>query len=334
MRKSINVIIFCGICILMAPISFCAALSNGSYAYNDTDYSYDTDFSSHDWVANEALDKLWGTNQTEWQWLKIRKALFLVGTEAPDNSAISMTLDGQIINGFGDTTHHHVYFNEHGTFYDDSAALRAKSMGDLADVAIDEGKFDAAAYYLGAMTHYIADMSVFAHVAENNVPPHLVYFDEYHSTYEGYIKTRTNEHSDQEEFFKISSFTIGSKKPYNACLDVAWDTYKDPTPSSATTRDAKWFHDNFFSTWKQTYATRADDTAAHQSYYDRVEETLNTAIQGCIDAINYVAGSDSTTSGNGGTIDEVIGGFDIFIIIAVSSFSISIIYLKVRKKQR
>jgi hypothetical protein len=342
MKNMKTLILTIGIFILISPITYCIAWNNGNsgsaYADNDVSYSYDDNFGTHDWIANAALDKLWANNQTKWQWLKARKTIYLVGTEAPDNSGVQMTLDGTLISGFGDTTYHHIYFNEDGTVIEEDAALRTKTNGDLADARIDEGKLEQAAFYLGAMTHYIADMSMYAHVAENNVPPYNINFDEHHSTVEGYVQTRTNEYNDQEDFFKFSIFTIGSKKPYNACLDLAWDTYKDPTPSAATTRDAKWMHDNFFTGWKQTYTTRADDTATHQLYYNRVEESLNLAIQACINAINYVAGSETTqTSGSDGTsgIDgETIGGFDVFLLMVISTIGIVAFFFNIRKKRR
>jgi hypothetical protein len=264
------------------------ALPNGSYAYNSSSYDYNNDFAGHDWVANASLTALMNDNKTRWQWLEDRKSIFLVGTEAPDNVGVSMTLDGKAITGFGDFSWHHIYFNQDVSIYsnEDDAALIAKSMGDLACVNLDEEKYDLAAFYLGAMTHYIADMAVFCHVADNYVPPYNVYFDKNHSQLEGYIKTRTDKADDMEEFFQVLPFTVGSKKPYDAAVDLAWDTYNDSTHNYA--HNAFWLCEKFFSPWKLTLAERSTDTQEHQEYYDRIEANLNNATQACAAAMKYV----------------------------------------------
>ncbi|MFX0187162.1 MAG: hypothetical protein ACFE8A_05445 [Candidatus Hodarchaeota archaeon] len=263
------------------------ALPNGSYADDSSSYDYNNDFAGHDWVANVSLTALLNDNATRWQWLNDRKLIYFVGTEAPDNSGVSMTLDGKSIIGFGDFSWHHIYIHQDGSVYEDDAALRAKSMGDLACVNLDEEKYDLAAFYLGAMTHYISDMAVFCHVAENYEPPYdTVNFDDNHTQLEGYIKTRTDEADDMEEFFKIFPFTIGSKKPYDAAVDLAWDTYNDSTHNYA--HNAFWLYENFFSNWNNTFADRSTDTLEHQEYYNRIEANLNNATKACAAAMNYV----------------------------------------------
>ncbi|OLS15494.1 MAG: hypothetical protein RBG13Loki_0889 [Promethearchaeota archaeon CR_4] len=288
--------------ILTATIPFIdsgSAWKNGSYAYNSASYSYSDDFGTHDWVAEAALNALYSVDKSNWQWLMDRKTIFLVGTEAPDNSGVSMTLDGTAVSGFGDTTKHHIYFNEDGTISnnEDDAAIRAKTVGDLADVAMDADKYDLAAFYLGTMTHYIADMGVFCHVAENNVAPHYLDFDKNHTEFEDYVGSRTNNHANPEEFFQIASFSINSTTPYNAAKNLAWDTYKDPTGS----HDAKYLYDNFFGSWVLTFAARSGDSSEHRTYYNRVEQNLNNAIAACAAAINSALGIGST--GNTGVTD-------------------------------
>ncbi len=264
-----------------------AAWKNGSYAYNSSSYSYSTDYGTHDWVADAALNALHAADATNWQWLVDREAIFLVGTEAPDNSGVSMTLDGTSVSGFGDTASHHIYFNEDGTIANnqDDAAVRAKTVGDLADAALNAQKRDLAAFYMGAMVHYIADMGVFCHVAENYVAPYNLNFDKNHTDYEEVVFTRTNEYSTPQEFFKIASFTVASTAPYDAAVNLGWDTYKDSAHSSA--HDAVYLYTYFFGSWVSSYAARSGDSSAHQTYYDRVEQNLNNAIAACAAAMNY-----------------------------------------------
>jgi len=289
------------------------AWHNGSMANNQTNYNYDSHYSTHDWVAEAALDALVKVDPGNWNWLVERKSIFLVGTEAPDSSDVSMTLDGTAVTGFHDMTYHHIYFNDDNTIYnnEDDAGVRAKWCGDSADVAMDAQKRDLAAFYLGAMTHYIADLGSFAHVIDG-------VDTSTHNSFEGYVDTRTNDHDNRQEFFTISSFTVTSKTPYNAAKELGWDTYKDPT----TAHGAQWLWDNLFSDWKQTFATRTADTQSHQDYYNRVEQNLNTAIAACAAAMNGALGVGSTgttsaTSANNGIPACPLPIFAGFVIIAV-----------------
>ncbi len=290
-----------------------AGWGNKSYADNAASYSYSSHYGTHDWVAEAALDGLVAVDAGNWNWLVDRKAIFLVGTEAPDNSGVSMTLDGTSVSGFGDTASHHIYYNTDGTVAnnEDDAAVRAKFCGDSADAAMDAQKRDLAAFYLGAMTHYIADQGVYAHVAENDVAPDYINFDTYHSTFEDRVATRTNNHDDRQEFFQIFTFTVGSKAPYDAAVELGWDTYKDPS----TSHGAVWLHTNWFSTWASNYAARAGESSTHQSYYNRVEQNLNNAISACAAAMNSALGTGST--GDSAIPTYPLPIFAAFIFIAV-----------------
>jgi hypothetical protein len=282
--------------------------SGSAYANTVENYDYTKNYGTHDWIADAALQALKNDNATKWGWLWERRTIYLLATEAPDNSNVNVTLNGQTLSGFGDTTYHHIYFNEDGSIKlnEDDAAIRAKSCGDLADVALTDEKLDVAAFYLGAMTHYIADMGMFAHTTQNNVPPHNLNFDLYHSTIEGYVLTRSDDYQNMEEFFKLSTFTPGSKRPYNASMETAWDSYKDPNPSESITRDAVWLHNNHFSSWATTYAARANGNVTQQLYYNRIEQSINLAVQNIAAAINYVAGAAVTSgSGNNSTTSTV-----------------------------
>ncbi len=278
------VIALFSICTLSQPG---AAWKNGSYAYNYSSYSYDKDYGTHDWVAEAALNALYAADSGNWSWLVDREEIFLVGTEAPDNSEVDMVLDGVTVGGFGDTANHHIYFNEDGSISNnqDDAALHAKSMGDLADASLNEQKRNLAAFYFGAMVHYITDMSVFCHVAENEVAPYDLNFDQNHTDYEVAVYAGTHTYTDPEKFFQIESVTIQSTAPYNAAVNLGWDTYKDSADSGAY--DAVYLYTNFFGSWVSTYAARSSEITPRQTYYNRVEHSLNNAIAACAAAMNY-----------------------------------------------
>jgi hypothetical protein len=279
-----KIIIFLIISILFFQfIPLIYAWGNNSYGYNEIDYDYNTDYGTHDWIADKALSILYNDNLESWKWLMERRTIFLIGTESPDNSDVFMILNEITVEGFGDTVNHHIYFNEGGTIFEDDAGLRAKTCGDIANSYINENKYDIASFYLGAMCHYIGDMGMYSHTSRNNISPDYINFDLHHSDIESYTNTRTNDFTNLNEFFQFSSFTIENKAPYEVAKELAWDTYKDEDGNY----DAKWLHNNFFSGWKQIYNTRYDDTIIHQEYYNRIEESLNLAIQGCINAIAY-----------------------------------------------
>ncbi|MHA1522579.1 MAG: hypothetical protein ACTSRK_20615, partial [Promethearchaeota archaeon] len=289
--------------IIAAPSNFSVvAWNNGSYAYDPQDYDYETDYGTHDWIADATLDYLLNHNATHWNWLDTRREIFYVGTEAPDNSGIDIVLDGVSVAGIGDVVLHHIYFYENGNVVadEDDSAIRAKEMGDLAETYILAEKWDLAAYYLGAMTHYIADMSLYSQVAENNVDPHYLNFDEHQTTVKGYVNTRTNEVGDTEEFIRLNlSPSILAITPYNAAIYCAWDTYMDPTPTTSEAHGAVWLHENFFSGWVLTTELRdAETNVTMTEYYDRIEENLNMAIESCIGAMRYAGGEPPVGGGD------------------------------------
>ena len=298
MKKFKAVLLFLGFLFLTFPLSYCFAWSNASYAYNPNDYDYNTDYGTHDWVADAALNALINNDPGNWDWLNDvnRKKIYLLGTEAPDNSGIDITLNGDSVTGFGDTPLHHVYVSIIATnLMDNASAVRAKACGDIAAASINSNKLDKAAFYLGAMTHYIADQGMYAHTVPNNQYPDYLNFDEHHSTVESRVLTRTNDYENKEEFFRFSVLKPVSKAPYDAAVQLAWETYQDPTPSDSITRNAVWLHNNFFSSWASNYQARSSDSAIHQKYYDRIEECLNNAIWYVASAMLYVGGIESST---------------------------------------
>ena len=298
MKKIKTYFLVLGILCLTFPFNLATSWSNGSYSYDNVNYDYDTDYGTHDWIAEGALDALMAFDPNNWGWLNDmnRKKIYLVGTEAPDNSGVSMTLDGDLVEGRGDTRNHHVYILGIKTnVTEDDSAIRARECGDAAIAAIGANKLNKAAFYLGALTHYLADLAMYAHVAPNNHWPDYIDFDEHHSTVESRVLTRTNAFDNREEFFRYLSVTVGNMKPYDAAIDLAWETYQDPTPSESPERDAVWLHNNFFSDWASNYADRASGSSTEQKYYTRIEDSLNNAIEYCASAMNYLGGVESLT---------------------------------------
>ena len=79
--------------------------------------------------------------------------------------------------------------------------------------------------------------------------------------------------------------------------------------------DAVWMVTNHASVpapWAYTYAQRSGDNALYQEYYNRVEESLNLAVQSCISAMIYIVGGEA-----GGNLPGFTNIFPIFILSSV-----------------
>ena len=118
----------------------------------------DPPFSTHDWVAAQALEML---PAEERAWLNPHSAMYLLGTEAPDNSSILASC-GSPHTGYGDTGQGHSvdWNNEHTGWalrdtgeLQDRAARRAQEEYNLAVIAFQQGNASDAAFFLGAMAH-------------------------------------------------------------------------------------------------------------------------------------------------------------------------------------
>ena len=156
MKKKISII---AILLLGSLIASCVGSVQG---WSNGDYSADPsypDYGTHDWIAQHALD--WLPTQ-EKQYIIDNLASYLYGTELPDNN------NAYVPGHIGDTTKHHVYFWANGSLQDYVAADRATEEYQTALNLLNAGNFSGAALTAGIMSHYIADLAVFAHVIGEN----------------------------------------------------------------------------------------------------------------------------------------------------------------------
>jgi hypothetical protein len=128
----------------------------------------DPPYATHDWIADHALDLL---PAEEKAWLVPHRNLYLIGTEAPDHKGIPASCGAPII-GYNDCTLcHSVEWNTAVTQITvDRPAVRAQEEHEKAVIAFAQGKPAHAAYFLGAMAHYIGDMSQYGHDYPDEVP--------------------------------------------------------------------------------------------------------------------------------------------------------------------
>ena len=244
------------------------AWSNGGYSNDSVHPVYGT----HDWVAQHALDWL---PADEKQYLVDNLAAYLYGTELPDNNNASVK--GHI----GDTTKHHIYFRSTGVLQDEAAAVRAEEEYQNALGRLNAGNLSGAATTAGIMSHYIADMAVFAHVMAASTDWGAE-TGNVHSNYESYVGTRTNTYSDTYNSYLQFDGLLSTVSAYDAAKNLAYDTTFD----NGGIYTCVWMNNNY------------DTSNPNSPYWVRAEESLNLAVNTVADVLHtlYISSNIRPTS--------------------------------------
>ena len=183
------------------------AWSNGGY----TDPGNAPWFGTHDWIALHAAE--WLPSDERW-WIERNVDSYLLGTELPDNAGHPL--------GIGDAALHHVYYSSSHVLTDASAANRAQTEYNAALAFLKVGNYSFAALHAGIMSHYIADVAVFAHVMGSSTDWGA---ETHHSDYESAVDTRTDEYPT-DDFSAFVSFdgVLSTLSAYNATIQIAYNT--------------------------------------------------------------------------------------------------------------
>jgi len=238
-------------CSVLNLAGLAVAWSNGGYSSDPNNPAYGT----HDWIAEHAMNLLLSN---ESNWLAQNKNAFLYGTEAPDNSHASFK--GH--NGYGDTSKHHNYYS--GTSCtDDSASTRARQEYQSALDSLRSGDYAVAAWYAGAMAHYIADVAVFGHVMTDEI---------HHSDYEDRVNEVSDSY-DQGTFLISFDGSIETTSAYDAATSLGLNTYSD----DGGTYTAAWMDANFQGTSVSAWTAE---------YRGRTGESLNLAVNLIADVLH------------------------------------------------
>ena len=192
-------------------------------------------YSTHDWIADHALDFL---PANEKAWLVPHKALYLIGTEAPDNSKIHAACGGPH-RGYNDrSSGHSVQWKSNWKGFvkkKNRAAWRAGEEYYKAVRAYKQGNHSAAAFYLGAMAHYIGDVSQYGHAIPN---------EKNHSNYEGWVTRRTKGPTGGPFEAFLQADGLKRRTAYTAAKRISKSTAKGKGPIlSAKTMDGKYKDD-------------------------------------------------------------------------------------------
>lgn len=172
-----------GVSLVLLLTSPALAWTNGQRGNANTDTTAECSnppYATHDWVAEQALMLL---PEVERDWLMSFKAVYLIGTEAPDFKHIPTTCQTPH-RGYDDRSKGHSvqWASDDSHMVKDRAAQRAQEEYNKAVIAFSQGDRRAAAFYLGAMAHYIGDVSQYGH----SIPS-----EAHHSDYERSVATRT-----------------------------------------------------------------------------------------------------------------------------------------------
>ena len=113
-------------------------------------------FGTHDWIAFKAYE-LAGRPS----FLKNSLTRYFIGTEAPDNGFKPGDAEGT----YHDTSPCHcILFDNDAAVTQDRNELRTRQEFDKAVAALAAGKPRLAAFYVGALAHYIGDLAQFCHI--------------------------------------------------------------------------------------------------------------------------------------------------------------------------
>lgn len=223
-------------------------------------------YSTHDWIADKALSLL---SENERRWIEPYKTFYLLGTEAPDNDKIPSECNAPNV-GYNDRKKSHsVKWNADFTQFAmkpygqlrHRPARRAREEYSKAANAFKKGNLSQAAYYLGAMAHYIGDVSQFGHTISG---------EKNHHNYEAWV-------GEKIEIFNGTIFDkyirydgVTNRKPYAAVKRISRKIAKgEGKILSAKDMDLKFLRE------KET-----------QAYMDSVGHSLNLGINELADVLH------------------------------------------------
>ena len=187
----------------------------GNATTNEPAECGDPPYATHDWIADHALALL---PDNERAWLAPHKTSYLLGTEAPDNRTIPDICPAPN-QGYDDRRlGHSVEWNDDWSeMIRNRAARRAQEEYDKAALAFQQGELQAAAFYLGAMAHYLGDVSAY---------PHAIPGEQHHSDYENRVKRRTTSFDAGHFESYISGDGLRRRRAYTAVKRISRVTGK------------------------------------------------------------------------------------------------------------
>ncbi len=262
MTRTVQILFVCLVVSVMGLTSAPTVLGwgNGPRGNATTDDPSECDsppYATHDWIADHAVALL---PDEEKAWLTPHMTSYLLGTEAPDNKKIPASCAAPN-TGYDDRNKgHSIKWNSDWTAMEvDRAASRAQEEYDKAGRAFQQGDRQDAAFYLGAMAHYVGDVSAY---------PHSIPNEQHHGDYENRVKRRTRSFDAGHYESYISGDNLVRRRAYTAVKRISKVTGKGRGKVlSAADMDAK-------------YSTQGQD------YTDSIGHSLNLAVNELADVLH------------------------------------------------
>ena len=265
---------------LVAP-STSFAWENGGRTRKLNDPKYGT----HDWIAEEALKML---PEDERNWVDLR--LYLLGTEAPDNQKIARRVLGkQAASCYGDPFQHHAYFDDTegaGELIDDAACVRSQEEYLKAREALVSGDHEKASFFLGAMSHYLADLAAWPHVmgayavhGAEETPEHRELEDCVEATLTARVLSDPEHRSTRFSPYLVFDGSLELIEPYEAARQIGLRTHRGVRYSAAQMRQ-------WLPMGVRGNGAYIDSSDWSQAYQDELGASLNHAVNGVADVIH------------------------------------------------
>jgi hypothetical protein len=198
-------------------------------------------FGTHDWIAFKAY--VLAGRPT---FIRTHLNRYFIGTEAPDNGFRPDDAEG----GYQDATACHcILFDETGEVSRDRGELRTRQEFDKAVSALNAGDPALAAFYAGALAHYVGDLAQFCHImgsqshwgSEN---------EQLHGNYEAAVEKTIRFQTRSSTLFEafIDPLAVGGDTPEDVARTVALRVEHGTGTSG---RNPGWMHAHYAGLKKQ-----------------------------------------------------------------------------------
>ena len=240
-------------------------------------------FATHQWLAYEALQISPSTSML--QWIENNRLYFWWGVEAPYNELAAEQVSAGLGVDYGDIYDYVLYLDAAGTTVtNDSLADRAQEEYDklIAELGDVNGDYALAAFYAGAMSHYISQAGVYAAQWDESLwgTLNVVNWTGYENQIEATL-IGSHFENDPEDFnsteFNIEPTAITPVNASQATIDLAMNIWSF----------ARSLGDDFVGTWTSVddwTATYKDNTLNALEYS---AEAIYAAIKHALEAVNW-----------------------------------------------
>jgi hypothetical protein len=192
-------------------------------------------FGTHDWIAYKAY-----VLADRPAFIRNHLNRYFIGTEAPDNGFRPDDAEGSYQDA---GACHCILFDEDGEVTRERGELRTRQEFDKTVNALSAGNLPLAAFYAGALAHYVGDLSQFCHVMGSQ--SHWGSEDQtLHGNYEVAVEKTIRFQTRTSTLFEnfIRPIAVGGDTPEEVARAVALRTEHGTGTSE---RDPGWMHEHY-----------------------------------------------------------------------------------------